>query len=161
MAPTATYNDKGFTLVELLIAIFLITVSMFAVLTSMVTSIKMNVENDIRNTAVRLTNQTAETLLALQWADVGGLERVDSELTGDLDGVLHERGAANADQDAKGLPALTQSVRNFRQDYRIQWVVEDLPPLPAISKRITITVSYTRTGQELSNVAVIFRHRRV
>lgn len=150
MVRRVSCNNKGFTLIELLIAMFIIALSMLAMLSAMLTAIRTNVETDVRNTAIRLTNQTAETMYSLQWAEVNHVVRMDPELIlGD-----HSRTAGNLDQDAKGFPVLSQSIRNFRQDYQIRWSVVDLTDK---NKRITITVSYTRNGQEFSNVSVIYR----
>jgi prepilin-type N-terminal cleavage/methylation domain-containing protein len=143
-------NKKGFTLVELLIATFIIAISMLAILSSMMTAIRVNVDTAARNTAIRLTNQTAATLHSLQWAYVGTPVQllVDTELTaGD-----HERVTGNATQDAKGFPGLQQSIRNFRQDYRIHWRVEDMS---STTKRVTITVLYARNGQNVNDTAFI------
>jgi prepilin-type N-terminal cleavage/methylation domain-containing protein len=143
-------SKKGFTLIELMIAVFIIAISMLAMVSSMMTAIRVNVDNDARNTAIRLTNQTAEILHALQWANVGVplTLRVDAELSAGL----HTRVTGDASQDAKGFPALQQSIRNFRQDYRIQWNVEDRS---LNTKRITIAVLYTRSGQNLNDPARI------
>jgi prepilin-type N-terminal cleavage/methylation domain-containing protein len=156
-----TSYNKGFTLIELLIAMFIITLSMLAILTTMTMAMKTNMETDVRNTAVRLTNQTAEVLHALQWSEVdiagGSVLQTDPELTATSPGSPHRRDAGNTNQDAKGFPVLSQTVRNFRQDYQIAWDVEDVTDK---SKRITITVAYTGNGQVFSNVSVIFRNRK-
>ena len=157
MAPRVFCNNKGFSLIELLVATFIIMISMLAVLSSMLTATRMNVENDVRNTAVRLTNQTAETLLTLQWAEVVVAGDRMEHMDADLSAGVHTRIAEDAEQDRKGYPVLSQSIRNFRQDYRVQWTIEDVS---IKTKRITITVAYTRNGQDLANEAVIFRDRR-
>jgi len=155
MAPRVSSNKKGFTLIELLFSVFIITISMLAILTSLTVAMRQNMETDVRNTAVRLANQTAEVLLALQWMKVEKVLTMDPELAATMPGSPHLRDATNAEQDAKGFPLLTQSIRGFRQDYRIQWEVEDVT---LTSKRIAITVAYTLSGQDRSQVSVIFRN---
>jgi len=156
MAPIASSNKKGFTLIELMIAMVIISISMLAVLSSLLTAGRMNLENDVRNTAIRLTNQTAETLLSLQWARIAGVVQTDPQLMGAaVPGVLHMRVAGDAEQNAKGFPALTQNVRNSRQDYQIQWTIEDLEEN---YKRITVVVNYNFSGRPLMNTSVTYRH---
>lgn len=63
--PIARRNAaEGFSLIEMMIALFILTVAVLGLLDLTITSIKTNMQNDIRNTAVRLTSQTAEVLLA-------------------------------------------------------------------------------------------------
>lgn len=156
-AASVISNKKGFTLIELMIAVVIIAISMLAMLSSMQTAIRINADNSARSTAVRLTNQTAEVLHSLQWAYVGNPQQLLTDA--ELSAGVHTRVAGDTAQDGKGFPVLTQSIRNFRQDYQIQWTVEDMS---TTTKRITITVTYTRPGRQgldpYSNSAVIFRH---
>ncbi len=148
-------SKKGFTLIELLIAVVIISISMLALAMSIMTAVRTNVETDMRSAAVRVTNQTAETLLSLQWVQVGSVLHVDPELTA----TPHTRTESNASQDAKGFPKLGQTVRNFQVNYQIAWTVEDLT---VNSKRIVITVSYMgRDGQGRTNTAVVYRQIRI
>lgn len=138
-------NNRGFTLIELLIAAVLILISMLAFLSTMLTAIQANVENDRRNTAVRVANQTAESLLALPMNDP------------ELDAGAHTRVKDNAVQGAKGLPDVDQSIRNFREIYAINWTVVDQPP---DSKQILIAVQYTpKTGKTYTYEVPVFKHR--
>ena len=57
-------ESDGFSLLELMISLVILTVSILALLSLTITSIQANLQNDIRNAAIRLTNQTAEVLLA-------------------------------------------------------------------------------------------------
>ena len=58
-------NNKGFSLIEMMIALVIMAFTLLALSAAMVNSISVNLENELRNTAIRLTNQTAEVLLAL------------------------------------------------------------------------------------------------
>ncbi len=149
-AVTVISNKKGFTLIELLIAMFLIAISMLAMVSSMMTAIRTNVETETRNTAIRLTNQTAVTLHSLQWAYVGTPLQLltDTELTAGN----HERVTGNAAQNSKGFPVLRQSIRNFQKDYRVLWLVEDMS---STTKRITIRVFYSQQNQNVNNPALL------
>lgn len=61
--PKSPLRDGGFSLVEMMIATFILAVSILALTSLTITSIQVNLENDLRNTAVRLTSETAEDLL--------------------------------------------------------------------------------------------------
>ncbi len=141
--------SKGFSLIELMIAVVFIMISMLALLTAIVTSMRTNLENDLRNTAIRLTNQTAEALLTLPTDPT-----IDTELT---DGS-HSRtaGTGNTAQNEKGFPLTAQTVRGSQQTYTIQWAVVSRT---TNVKEITITVSYTSRNKPYTNTAVIYKHK--
>lgn len=139
-------NNKGFSLIELMIALVILQLSLLGLLSVMVTSISSNLDNEVRNTAIRLTTQTAEALY--------GLHFEDSLVTGGT----HLRDDSNTNQDLRGFPKETQRIRGgFDQIYNISWTVTDQSPN---LKEITITVAYTDPkGALLSNSAVIYKHR--
>ncbi len=139
-------NNKGFSLIELLIAMAIIEVSMLALLTSMLLIQRTNLQNELRNTSIRLTNQTAEALLALP---VG-----DTEMAV---GTTYTRDPSNpnyTDQNSKGFPQPIQNVRGYQQQYSITWKVDPYSSGNAV--QVTITVSYTYRGQTYTNNAVIY-----
>ncbi len=145
MARTAS-NNKGFSLIELLIAVAIIEISMLALLTSVLLVQRTNLQNELRNTCIRLTNQTAEALLALPAGD--------SEM---LVGTTYIRDVGNpnyTDQNLKGFPQPIQSIRGSQQKYSIQWSVAQYSSGNAV--QVTITVSYTFRGQTYTNNAVIY-----
>lgn len=144
---TRVRSSKGFSLIELMIAVVIIMISMLSLLTAIITSMNVNLENDLRNTAIRLTNQTAEALLTLPLEPV-----IDAELT---DGS-HSRTAGSTAQDEKGFPLRAQTVRAIQKDYAIAWTVA---PQTVNMKEITITVSYTHKNKSYSNTAVIYKHK--
>jgi Tfp pilus assembly protein PilV len=139
--------SKGFSLIELMIAVVFIMISMLALLTAIVTSMRTNLENDLRNTAIRLTNQTAEALLALSIHPT-----IDPELTDEI----HHRTAGSTSQNEKGFPLTTQTVRGSQQLYTIDWEVVSRT---TNVKEITITVSYTSRNKPHTNAAVIYKHK--
>jgi len=151
MAARARLN-RGFSLVEMMIAIAIIMISMLAVLTAILKSAQTNLENDVRNTAIRITNQTAEVLYALP----ATLTYTDPELT---DGT-HTRAAGNTTQNEKGFPFLTQTVRQSQQAYTIDWSVVSQTNTV---KEVTISVRYTlkKNNQNFTNTAVIYKHAAI
>lgn len=71
MSPTdRDHNIKssatcGFSLVEMMIALLILAVSILGMTTLTLTSINANFENDLRNTAIRVTSEVAEELGSL------------------------------------------------------------------------------------------------
>ena len=125
----------------------IIMISMLALLTVMTTAIRTNMANGIRNTAIRVTNQTAEALLALP------LE--DAELT---IGSTHSRITDNAAQSNKGFPNTTQKVRDYSMNYTIQWTVTS--PTSDL-KQISIEVSYQHLNQTYKHNALTYKYRAI
>ena len=144
-------NNKGFSLIELMIAIVIIMVSMLALLTSMLISTRTNSANELRTIAIRLTNQTAESLLALPFDDT------------DVSVGAHTRVSGSPTQDQKGFPKIQQSVRGYQQTYSIQWTVAPVTG-SASALQAVITVSYSLNSAPtatLSNTAVIYKHTAI
>lgn len=146
MARPAPCN-KGFTLVELMIAVLIIMVSMLALLTAITSSIRTNMNNEIRNAAVRVTNQTAEALLSLP------LE--DAELA---TGATHTRVAGDPTQAQKGIPDTTLRMRDFTATYVITWTIA--APTTDL-KQINISVSYVLNNTTYTNSAVTYKYRAI
>ncbi len=138
MVRPAWNNNRGFSLIELLIAVAIIEISMLALLTSILLVQRTNLQNELRNTAIRLTNQTAEALLALPAND-------SNIQLGTTTPTIYIRDAASADQNGKGFPQPVQIVRGYPQTFAIQWAVSPIGPAGTSSKavQVVITVSYT------------------
>jgi prepilin-type N-terminal cleavage/methylation domain-containing protein len=154
----AAFNKRGFSLIEMMIAMVFIMISMLALLTAVVTAERTNQENELRNTAIRLTNQTAETLLALSF------EKDTAELSLTLDSAgsriapAHSRTSGNTNQDAKGFPNPVQTVRNAGVTYTIEW---DVREQTANVREVTIAVGYPYRGQPRKNTSVIYKHKNL
>jgi competence protein ComGC len=141
-------KDKGFTLVEMMMSIVIIMVSMMALVTMMTMSMNTNLANDMRSAAVRVTNQTAEALLAIPTTP-------DSAVDPLLSAGTYTRVSGNATQDSHGLPKKAQSIRGTSQNFDIQWSVADKT---STIKEIQIKVSYTFKGQTTANDMVVYKH---
>jgi len=149
VAQPASNNKRGFTLIELMIAMLIIMVSMLALLTSILTAMNANVGNEIRNTAIKVTNETAEALLALpiEYAELSvGSTHSNTFTTG------------TTGQQVKGFPDPNQKVRAYQVTYTIQW---DVTAPTANLKQIVITVSYSHKGQSYTNSSLIYKHRAI
>jgi len=118
--------NKGFTLIEMMVAILIIMVSMLAYLTVIMTAMRTSNTNEFRDISTRIANQTGEALLSLPFTD------------SELSMGAHSRTAQDTTQGSKGLPDTTQVVRGSLQTYTINWSVS---PLSLDSLQIVITVT--------------------
>jgi hypothetical protein len=127
----------------------IIMVSMLALLTSITTSISTNMASEIRNTAVRVTNETAEALLALPITDpelVSGSTRTNDATT------------FGAGLNNKGFPNPTQKIRDYEVTYTIGWTVASES---ANLKQVEIVVGYTYRNVNYRNGSLIYKHRAI
>ena len=147
MERPAFNNKKGFSLVELMIAMMIILITMLALLTSILTSISVNASNEIRDAAMRITNETAEALLALPMDD--------PELSTDS-AHANTFSAGPKGQQIKGFPNPKQKIRSYEIAYAVTWTVtqtsENL-------KKVGITVTYNHRNRDYSHSSLIYRHR--
>lgn len=148
MAQPVLKCKNGFSLVELMFAMVIILVSMLALLTSITTSINTNMSSEIRNAAVKVTNETAEAILALPIDD--------AELSDGSHGNTFTSGATG--QQGKGFPNPVQKIRGYEKTYTITWFV-----IPSSSnlKQVDILVSYTHKGKSYENASLIYKHRAI
>jgi prepilin-type N-terminal cleavage/methylation domain-containing protein len=143
-------KNKGFTLIEMMIAMVIIMVSMLALGTMMEVTMNTNMTNEMRSAAVRLTNQTAEALLAIPTTQDSAIDPLLTAST-----TTYTRIAGDSHQDSVGLPKIRQSIRGTSQTFNIQWVVADTTPT---MKQIQIMVSYQYKGKTLTNSALVYKH---
>jgi prepilin-type N-terminal cleavage/methylation domain-containing protein len=152
-------NNKGFSLVEMLIAVVIMAFSLLALSEVMVSSISINLGNEMRNTAVRLTTQTAEVLLTLP---VDTLSTCG--LSADPDAPAYNASYTYNDintclgtgTDYQKYPNPVQSIKGFQQNFNITWVVS---ALSSNLREITITVAFKHRGANHTNSAVVYKHR--
>ena len=62
--PAKRRSDAGFTLIEMLVAMVILSVSMLALTALTITAMKTNMRTDLRSTAVRLCDEKAEEFTA-------------------------------------------------------------------------------------------------
>jgi len=153
-------NSKGFSLVELMIAIVIMAVSFLALSAAMVSSISVNIKNELMNTAVRLTAQTAEVLLTLP------IDNVNScGVTTDPEAPRYSGSYTYDDSndclsaemnDYRKFTNPVQTVKGFHQKYNVTW---EVTVLNNNLRQITISVDYRYRGENHTNNAVIYKHR--
>lgn len=127
-------NCRGFTIVEMLIALLILSVSILALTGVSIMAIHTNLENDTRNAAVRLV----------------------STVTGDLyeypfdDPLLAE----NEPGTSPHSQTYEIDLRGVKKTFTAEWLVTDTSD---DLKQIEITIKYTLRGDQYSNSAVVFR----
>lgn len=63
-------NDKGFTLIELLVAMLVMSIGLMAMLDGLTSYIRINMENQMRQEAMRISEATLETLRSSDFGQV-------------------------------------------------------------------------------------------
>ncbi len=125
-------DDRGFSLIELMVSLVILSVSLLALLSVIITSIQVNRQNDLRNAAIRLTGETAENFLSTP---------IDSIAIGGPTSTT-----------------LSVKIRTGTVSYTVSSFVS---LLSNDLKQINITVSYPFNGQTYSNQSVIYKHRAI
>lgn len=100
--PAKQRDMRGFTLIEMMIALVILSVSILGMTSLTLTSIRVNMENDLRNAAVRVTTEVAEDLGALP---------IDEVITGTETRQVIIRGGNYAFTVARNVSPLTNDLR--------------------------------------------------
>lgn len=140
------WNNRGFSLIEMMIALVILAFTLLAMFATLGSTVSVNLSNDARNLAIRLTTQTAEVIQGLAFTD-------PLVISG-----TYTRDDGSADQDLKGFPKSVQNIRGFQQTYAISWTVSDLSDN---LKQVDIIVTYTdpKEGTSRTNNSVIYKHK--
>ncbi len=142
----ARERQAGVTLIELMVALAILVVGILGLLSLTMTSIQANFQNDLRNTAVRMTSQVAEALLA---------QPIDNVVSGGL--APYDATNAALLPSYQVYPNPVQTVRGVSQTYTGTWNVTTTPS--ADLKQVTITVGWSYRNVNYTNSAVIYKHR--
>jgi len=152
-------NNKGFSLIELMVAVVIIAVAMLALSSVMINAITVNLGNDLRNTAMRLTQQTAETLLALPVESINSCGLTpDKNASNYIAAYTYDNAntCLGIPEEYKKYPNPVQSVKGFQQPFNIAWSVT---ALSSDLRQITISVSYSHRDENHIHNAVVYKHR--
>jgi len=152
-------NNRGFSLVEMMMALIIMSISFLALSAVMAGAISVNLENEMRNAAIRLTSQTAEALLSLPIDGIAtcGITK-DSSAPNYNSAYTYD--SANeclgpGEADYRNYPDPDQAIRSMRQRFNITWNVASLS---RDSAQITISVAYHNgRGEDHVNNAVIYK----
>lgn len=112
------HNNKGLTLIEVMIASLIILILFLALMQSVLLSINMNNKNELRDVAVSIAEERMRELKSLDF---------DSADLADTGGVSADDGTA------------TRTFRNFTRDFTRTRTIANLG---GNMKSITLTVSY-------------------
>jgi prepilin-type N-terminal cleavage/methylation domain-containing protein len=156
----AAGSNKGFSLVEMLVAVVIVAFTLLALSTVMVNSINVNFGNELRNTAMRLTSQTAEVLYLLPFESLQSCgitfdpdaHNYNASYTYDSSNVCLGSGTSY-----QLFPNPAQSLKGLRQKFNITW---DVAVLSDNLRQITIAVAYRYREEHFTNSAVIYTHRK-
>jgi type IV pilus assembly protein PilV len=110
-------NKKGFTLIELMVAMAILFISMTAILDFIVQYHRINLENTMRNEAMRIAESEIENLRNTAF------------------GLLAT--------GAKPAPGVQRIIRNLTVNYQVAWTVS---PLSANSTAVQVNVIWSFKG---------------
>lgn len=140
----------GFTLLEVLLAMAVLSVGLLGIAGMQISSIQGNVTSRDLSVAVHLAQDRCEKLMEAPFF-------ADNDFTdNDADGEVDEAGEPSTDLAA----GLTHQAVDGK--YTVSWAVVDDAPLPAISsitvcKTITVTVSWAERGAQRSTAVAIVK----
>ncbi|PLX91501.1 MAG: hypothetical protein C0619_07320 [Desulfuromonas sp.] len=131
-----TKRQAGFTLIEMMIALFILSVSILALTAVTITAMKANLENDARNVAVRLTGEVAEEIYSMDFSAA----KLEPTGVGDDPHVMD--------------PVPDVDLRGVKKKFNVTWRVAEIS---ATMKRVDISVSYDIKGKTYTNRSVVYR----
>jgi prepilin-type N-terminal cleavage/methylation domain-containing protein len=158
---TNVKNSKGFSLIEMMTALFIIGLTLLVLSAVLIHAIQINVANDLRNAAISLTSQTAEGILALPFDSIrscGLTADPDSPNFSESYRYTNDNPCINdSPGDYLKYPNPVQTIKGFRQKFNITWdsvqINEDL-------RQVTINIAYRESNADHLHSAVIYRHRK-
>jgi prepilin-type N-terminal cleavage/methylation domain-containing protein len=158
---TNARNNSGFSLIEMITALVITALTLLVLSTVMMYAIRINFSNELRNAAIRLTNQTAEILLALPFDAIHSCGLTADPGSPNYDySYRYDNGNAclNAHpSDYLKYPDPEQTIKGFRQRFNITW---DVMPLSRDLRQVTIHVAYQESNENRMHSAVIYKHRK-
>lgn len=125
MARTVSFNNKGVTLIEMMISLVILLVVSLALMRTSTLGLKTNVQNALRDEAVNIAEMRVNQLRDVPFPT----PPVISDLTATVNALD---------------PLVTRTFRGFTTTYTPTRTVTDLN---ADSKQITISVSWIYSGQ--------------
>jgi prepilin-type N-terminal cleavage/methylation domain-containing protein len=129
-------NNGGYSLIEVLIAMAILAIVAVALMKSSLLVIQKNSQNEIRDEAVRLAEQTMNSIRS----GPGGF---DNAAAGNLDLVPG---------NAVSLPAVTRTIRGGSITYSMTKDVVNLETTTVVNtKQVTVTVSWPFRGQTFTH----------
>lgn len=122
-----TKNRKGFTLIELLVSVLVLSIGLMAMLDGLANYIRINIDNQMRNEAMRIAESTLETLRNSRFDDVQTHTVVITS------------------------PEI-RKVRNFDVSYVVTWTVNDIKASSvATATTVGVQVSVTWVHRDIAH----------
>jgi len=143
-------SNKGFSLVELMIALFILAFSLLGFLGVMASSIDSNIKNELRNTGIALTTQVAETLLAQDFDNLAASSSCSLTPHSSSNTCLVSDYTMYPDPGVITVRGLTAPI------YTVTWSITDLN---TNLKEIELTLNYTYRGENFSYQTVVYKHK--
>lgn len=133
--PVIKKNRKGFTLIELLVAMLVLSIGLMAMLDGLANYMKINMDNQMRNEAMRIAESTLETLRNARFSDVQG----------------HSVAISSPE---------VRRIRNIDVSYTVDWTARNIIPTGAtvassIAIQVKVTWSHRNIGHRHDAASII------
>ncbi len=135
---TAMFNNKGVTLIEMMISLVILLVVSLALMQTSILGMKTNAQNVVRDEAVNVAEMRINQLRSLPFPVAPAI----NDLTATINALDTQQ---------------TRTFRGFTTTYAPSRTVTDLN---ADSKQITISVSWTYGGRAFSHTVTTIMRRR-
>ena len=134
MAHSVKLNNKGMSLLEVMIAmVFLMVVSLALVQTSLL-GFQENIRNSLREEAVRIADQTIGDLRTKAFTETLADFTLNAGVT---------------------TSTVTRNLRSFQKDYSVTTTVTDLPSVNPTNKQINVKVDWMYKGSTFSHSTTV------
>jgi type IV pilus assembly protein PilV len=134
----ALSNKKGFTLVELMIAMSIILIMFLSLLMTSLLSSTTNMQNIIRDEAIQMADMKLIELRNVTF-----------------DNLPAEAGVETSADN----PDLQRTVRNFNVDFTSTVAVEDLPAVNPLARQINVTIAWMYKGENYTHAVATIQRR--
>ncbi|MBU4408449.1 MAG: prepilin-type N-terminal cleavage/methylation domain-containing protein [Proteobacteria bacterium] len=126
MEPIALKTEEGFTLIEALVAMLILSVILLGALQGLMVSYRTSSTNTLRNEAVSIAEETGNALRNTPYTDLVNGTTVN---------------------------VVTRQIANASAPFTVTQVVAD--SVASVAKSIQITISWTHQGQAITHTATI------
>jgi type IV pilus assembly protein PilV len=134
----ALLNKKGFTLIELMIAMSIILVMFLSLLMTSLLSSTTNMKNIIRDEAIQIAE--------MKQVELGNIV---------FDNLPGEAGVETIAEN----PNLQRTVRNFNVDFTSTVAVVDHPVGKPLAREINVTIAWSYKGQDYTHAVSTIKRK--
>ena len=140
----------GFTLIEVLIAIIILTVGLLAVGTMQISAIRGNFMGGSTSIALSLASEKMEDLLNSDFNDPPGVQKLADRISGN-NGDLSTTAAGNTDWEENVSDDGVVGAAGF---YRRVWTVADVPTGTPTTKNVVVIVTWEGNRHRVSIASI-------